>query len=576
MSHGIHLLVYGLLTCCLPLLFSACSDDDDIENIDEDEYNYPPRGPIDTDETVSNSTTILGSIPAELEEAFDIRFTNQNSDVTEETDVLIVPGSAITSFTEEAVAVYENNGIIVITQPDIPATNSWFEQTGWPFRLPTDQEDTELYAFSQSHQYIMDDMHDEITANEHLNGFVSWINQSLVPAVSATPGTGETAIDKLIAAQTITHTYSYHLRVTEATPLWSDKDEVYGNGTFTVKYSIYPVYVFQGQQNSGDYYIVTAEYTAESANMCQMKDKYHMWIVSHGLVQSHLCGFYLEDFTVESSIIESSKSKTPLGEFPVGYSPVPLTTSSGSTTYSTGLSWSIGADVAVGGSSKGIEGSFTVKGGVTISNSQTRTIADVNIMNQSTKNISKYKYAVRNLPGPVAGHISTPPLVSVSNATLLGSWIWRVPQTTDRSTKQFYLNSKISLNYGSCHLYSSKLDFGSQTTSTGTSESSSSIIPPSRIPTGLIKINNSYEKEYISDIEIIGKNGKVEYSTVGKGSIEPGKVFLRYVPIGEYTIRFKMGPNALSTKTYVSIETANIQRGEEYEMNSEFDFEEQK
>lgn len=575
--HQTNIFVCCLFACFSFLLFAACSDDDKQGGGDEAAvWDSPQRGSIATDETVDQPAAILGTIPSNLNEALSKRFTNLNDVVDANTTVLIVQGSALSTFAEEISTVYDNNGIVVITNPDATTVNDWFKQIGWPIMLADDGVEKELYAFSQYHQYILDAAYEGITTNEHLNQFIRWINETMNISVSTTPGNAETNIEKLINAQTITHTYSYDLKINEAHVIFSNPDDISGKGTFTAKYSIYPLYAFQGQQNSGDYYLVNAEYTAHNKDMCPVENINHMWSVKHGGVKTQLCGFYLTRYGVETILCSDINTHAPIGEFPPTCSPVPQTTHS-STSYTSGLSWGIGGELGIGYGAKGLNGSVTIKGEVTISNSQTRTLSDVDIMNQSTKNTAKYEYVVNNLPGPEAGHITTPPLVSTGNATLFGSWIWRVPTTTDWSTEGFWLATKVNMTYGSCHLYTSKADFDSHTASPKTDGTLHSFItPPNRVPTGLLKINNTNDNEYISDVEIINEQGKVEYSSTGKGSIAPDNTFLRYVPTGKYTVRFKMGPNAQSTKTYTLCDgTITIERGEEYELNSSFDFEEQ-
>ena len=100
------------------------------------------------------------------------------------------------------------------------------------------------------------------------------------------------------------------------------------------------------------------------------------------------------------------------------------------------------------------------------------------------------------------------------------------------------------------------------------------VTPPNRIPTGLLKITNTNEGEYISDVVITNEKGEVEYTSSGKGSVAYDDSFLRYIPTGTYTVEFKMGANVQSTKTYVLSEKITIRRGEEITLNSAFDFEE--
>lgn len=570
-----HLLASFLLVCSPALFFTACSDDDDVPIPEEN--LIPDRGPMISDEKIDKPAAVLGDIPSDMKEALNTRLTHLQNAVDEETDVLFVSSSSLSTYNKEIVTVYENGGIIVVVQPETAVANDFFEQIGWIYEL--DETKKELYAFSRDHQYILDEVCDEVTINEHLNEFVSWVNKNLKPILLSPPGSGETAIDKLIAAQSITHTYSYSLETLEAQMKWSKPDSIKGDGNFTATYSIYPLYAFEGQPTTGDFYIVSAEYTAHNTKMCNKDpEKYplHKWEQPHGAFDCHLCGFFLTRFSVETNLL--SEGKAVVGSFPTGYTPTPQTTQ-GSTTYSSGMSWNLGADVAVGTKNfSTIDGSVTFKGGVTFSNSQTRTVSDVDIMNQSSDNQVIYSYKVNNLPTHVKGHVSDPPLVSVANATLYSSWIWRVAETKDRSDQAFYISTKPSLTYGSCHLYTSAADYHESRFDINFSDKDvqrTKLTPPNRIPTGLLEINNTFEVAYMSEIVIKNEQGEVVYNSAGKGSISIGNAFLRYFPTGKYTVEFKAGNNHSSLKKYVlSKGYITIERGETLSLNSAFDFEE--
>lgn len=570
-----HLLASFLLVCSPALFFTACSDDDDVPIPEEN--LIPDRGPMISDEKIDKPAAVLGDIPSDMKEALNTRLTHLQNVVDEETDVLFVSSSSLSTYNKEIVTIYENGGIIVVVQPETAVANDFFEQIGWIYEL--DETKKELYAFSRDHQYILDEVCDEVTINEHLNEFVSWVNKNLKPILLSPPGSGETAIDKLIAAQSITHTYSYSLETLEAQMKWSKPDSIKGDGNFTATYSIYPLYAFEGQPTTGDFYIVSAEYTAHNTKMCNKDpEKYplHKWEQPHGAFDCHLCGFFLTRFSVETNLL--SEGKAVVGSFPTGYTPTPQTTQ-GSTTYSSGMSWNLGADVAVGTKNfSTIDGSVTFKGGVTFSNSQTRTVSDVDIMNQSSDNQVIYSYKVNNLPTHVKGHVSDPPLVSVANATLYSSWIWRVAETKDRSDQAFYISTKPSLTYGSCHLYTSAADYHESRFDINFSDKDvqrTKLTPPNRIPTGLLEINNTFEVAYMSEIVIKNEQGEVVYNSAGKGSISIGNAFLRYFPTGKYTVEFKAGNNHSSLKKYVlSKGNITIERGETLSLNSAFDFEE--
>ena len=97
--HQTNIFVCCLFACFSFLLFAACSDDDKQGGGDETAvWDSPQRGSIATDETVDQPAAILGTIPSNLNEALSKRFTNLNDVVDANTTVLIVQGSALSTF----------------------------------------------------------------------------------------------------------------------------------------------------------------------------------------------------------------------------------------------------------------------------------------------------------------------------------------------------------------------------------------------------------------------------------------------------------------------------------------------
>lgn len=129
-----HLLASFLLVCSPVLFITACSDDDD-GPVTEDIETPEDRGPMISDEKTDNPAVVLGDIPSDMKEALNTRLTHLQNAVDEETDVLFVSSSSLSTYNKEIVTVYENGGIIVIVQPETAVVNDWFEQIGWEYNL---------------------------------------------------------------------------------------------------------------------------------------------------------------------------------------------------------------------------------------------------------------------------------------------------------------------------------------------------------------------------------------------------------------------------------------------------------
>jgi len=189
--------------------------------------------------------------------------------------------------------------------------------------------------------------------------------------------------------------------------------------------------------------------TAHNAQMYQGR-----YTSRHGLVYCRICGFYLEKLTTTSEIITTSGYSA---RFPSFGTPMPTTTV-GQTSYSSGLSWNLGGSLSgTIGSSMLLCG--TISGGVTFSNTQDRSISDVDVLLNTSGSNVKYEYPFNNLPYYWALKITDPPAISVNDAEFVQDWVWRVPESKDGETRSFQIRNTISPQYGSCHFYSSASDY---------------------------------------------------------------------------------------------------------------------
>lgn len=152
-------------------------------------------------------------------------------------------------------------------------------------------------------------------------------------------------ITALIIPQQTSVSFSYQVK----TEVGKDEIAMYpveGEGEVTLRHSIYPLYAFEQNSSNGDYYIVKSEVSVAN-------EKMYKGYVSHLLqdekqrlkTTTHVCGFYMREVRVYYELVD--KDGKTVGEFPVGHSPTPLTTI-GSTTYTSGFSWSLGAQIRIG------------------------------------------------------------------------------------------------------------------------------------------------------------------------------------------------------------------------------------
>ncbi|MEG1634520.1 MAG: hypothetical protein RR388_02730 [Rikenellaceae bacterium] len=373
----------------------------------------------------------------------------------------------------------------------------------------------------------------------------------------------------LFNAQQSMRTDPFRLKEEVAHVLWSDPDSLEGTGQTDLRLSVYPLYVFDSQADNGDYYIVNATIVVHSSEMYRGNKT-----VRHGGVRVRLCGFYLKRLDAEFAI--HNNYGVAVGEFPTSGLPTPKTTV-GQTEYSSGVTWSIGGSITGGVDADGPKVEASIKGGVSFTNVEKRSISDIDIRNNSIGNKAIYSFVVNNLPHYNASDISitNPPLVSISNVEFTASWIWRVPTTKDYDDKtSYFLSAKIDPMYESCHFYSTGADFSEKKHSASSGKSFS--IPlkrPNRTPTGFIKVKNTFKSDVITDVKIWNVNSQdpVPYLVSSK-QFASSETFVDNLPIGTYKIEFKAGPNATSLKTYELSRNITITRGDETALTSAFDF----
>lgn len=383
-------------------------------------------------------------------------------------------------------------------------------------------------------------------------------------------------IDELIIPQQTSITFPYQVKKEVG-----KKDialyPVEGEGEVTLRHSIYPFYAFEKNNSNGDYYLIKSEVAVTNDKMYQGYMRQLFQDEAQRLqTTTHICGFYLREIRVRYELVD--KDGKTVGEFPTGHSPTPLTTV-GSTTYTTGFSWSLGAQIRIGIDTLKVS---PLIWNIAYNNEAKRNIQDMDVRNTSSDEIAKYAFTLNNLPSSNTESRYTPklppPPLSISTNTYAQEFIWRVPSTKDfqGDDVKFTLHQKVEIDYGVCYSLTSPLGRGprydlEEYVETVRDSSAIEFIPPCRIPMGMLKITNKNKGQYIKDITI-AKEGE-EPKVLSKGSFAYGKSFQIYVDVGKYDVEFKMGSTSKNVKTYtLDHDFAEIAQDETLELFSDYDF----
>lgn len=383
-------------------------------------------------------------------------------------------------------------------------------------------------------------------------------------------------IDELIIPQQTSITFPYQVKKEVGKKIIA-LYPVEGEGEVTLRHSIYPFYAFEKNNSNGDYYLIKSEVAVTNDKMYQGYMKQLFQDDAKGLrTTTHICGFYLREIRIRYELVD--KEGNTVGVFPTGHSPTPTTTV-GSTTYTAGFSWSLGAQIRIG--------SDTLKAipliwNIAYNNEAKRNIQDMDVRNSSTGQTAQYAFTLNNLPSSNSedGFIPKlpPPALSISTNTYAQEFIWREPETKDGQGDHiaFTLNQYVEVDYGICYSLTSSLGLGpryelEEYIETVKCSSSVKLNPPCRIPMGMLKITNKNKGQYIKDIAI-SKKGE-EPKVLSKGSLAYGKSFKTYINVGEYNVEFKMGSTSKNVKTYtLDHDCAKIVQDETLELFSDYDF----
>ncbi|MCQ2173373.1 MAG: hypothetical protein MJZ17_11615 [Bacteroidales bacterium] len=566
-----------LSVAVLALAVCGCNRSAEVE---DDTPDAPVENPmVVSNEKVNMPSAILGTVGGALESPLKERFTNLSSAISEVSRVVIVPWDSFLQNSEIIQDALKRRSIIVVTYPDDNALNGWLVEKGLTSIL-SEAGDSHLITAFGSHCGRFDladpaksDPEASGTIAAYLNGFVSWVNAS--DSIASVPHILEIGDEMADIAKTFDHmrydkTYQMSISEELGHVALSSPDVVKASSQAMLHLEYYPLYSFEDQASNGDYYLFTAKFTVENKPMYK-----GVWKNKHGGVRTHLCAYILDYIDLKFELVGTED--TPL--FDLG--PNPETTPL-AVTHEEGMSWNIGGSITGGVSATGPELSGTINGGASFSNSNSITYPDLVVNNNSSGGVVNIRYYVADeMAGYMQGTHMIEPKAEVckSNAVVQASWVWRVSETKDNSTKAFKLKISPKVAYYGMRFYSTAIGDGAFTYVDNAITGDDVVIDvhaPNRVPTGIWKLKNSDESGvYVSDIKVWKASeygtGAAPVLTVDE-SIDSGDTYSAILPTGDYRAELSAGKSS-SAMTRRTCKKFTIARGDVHTSNSGFDFE---
>jgi len=397
--------------------------------------------------------------------------------------------------------------------------------------------------------YSVKDISDLRPEDNCLDGLAGWIN-------GIETASNSSSSDEIFQAAHIyaSHTVNINNAVIITQRGGKQTYKMSGTGYFEQTYSIIPLYAFptSSGNSQGDYYIVDACFSVISSDM------YHgINQVKVGGNKPKVNGFFLKSLTVEVTLTDS-KGKTVDTEF---YQlPAPSTTV-GSTTYTSGSSWSINGGFAFG--TPGVTASAS--GSYTWSSSKTRVVRDLAIKNDSEHSgLVKYSLEVKNLPSRTS--MKVPPMISRGTLDFHTGWVWNV-----KSAKEFDSSTRYKMKVRLVNLtYTTGTDsnYPASTLTFPFSKDFTFDLPvPNRIPSGRVILSNSEAGTYMKDVVFTSATDSKKRYPDKSGSIyAQGESCTMILPEGKYKLEFNLGSTAYASPDSVHIavpriSTLNLQSG---------------
>ncbi len=499
-------LLFGILIC-------SCSDTKLPDTIDNEDI-------VVTEEIINGNAVVLGNLPDNFLSAILHRLPGGFSASIEDhknVDVVFTSTEGLFSHKEQLAKIYENDGIIIIIKPDHRQGVVWGKDNGIFYAGDENDEKQDwIYAFDGSNSYYMIDYMpeglNEIYYKRYFNNLTSWINDNINEKrvmVMADETAGK--IQEMATRYNITTEVPIGLDKTIHQVASSKPDRIVKNSSIIINYAVYPMHVFDdGKSNSpGDYYLIDGSFTVQNGGMFQEEKE-----VLHGGVHDWYCGYWLKKYihTMKLNANINNVKMTP--SFAPAAEPTPATTQ-GSTNYTNGFSWSIGGSISGGvegkkGTKATGSGLLTLDWNLEWSNTQSRDIQDVDILNYHNSSDASWTFNINNTPetGNLASHKNIPP-VSKSNFSVNSTWVWYIPNVPTSSTGDISVEVSVEPTYNAYwFVVATNPGFVVDSYPIDKQTQTIKIPSPDRKPSGMLHLKNDREDgEYIHTVKIFESDG---------------------------------------------------------------------
>lgn len=456
-------------------------------------------------------------------------------------DILFIGREDLKS--ENVMEAYKNGKTIAVVSPQIELLNNFFKENNIPLLPDKNAGNLAIAAFNKAGDIFTTDYSQSSgICCSAINSLAKWATYTGINS------SDDITIDSNELLQA-THIYnSWNQALTNELVQKRDNHEhrLSGNGYFEQYYSIIPLHSFDN--NKGDFYLIDATFSVA------LKDMYK-GIVStkFGKNTYKASAFFLKGFNVKIELIDNNGNAVN----PKFYNAPQPATMTGSTSYSSGITWSLNATLA--GNKSG--GNLTVTGGASYNTSKSHTVQDVMIASAAGEGKVNYSIDIKNLPSkPVA-----PPLVATNTLDFHCGWVWYVDSANDNDTTTYY---RIKVNVDNL-VYASKGDVEQgnfKREHPFSNEFYFNLPQPNRIPGGYVKLYNSINDSYMTNICFTNaKDSSKVYRDMSGSVYTKSEYYEACLPEGEYNLEFYIG----NTKhTSASIGTFNIVRAETLTLQS--------
>jgi hypothetical protein len=571
--------LFIFISCCGLV---SCHDDDN-DGVSE-ETTTDAYSPVSLSDSVQINASVLiySDVTDVLSTPIKLRIHTSANSISN-AQVVFITSSSLDANKDALKALIDNRGIVVVADPDETSLKQFIENLDLQITSPSNINDLDVFAISGnetfSQEYVYSHKSDTDVSGQ-LNSLVSWINTQLAENNFSydISDAVQPDITSFEGSQVFTLTFPYKLEKEIDKLASSNPDNLTGTGQVIVSYTVRPLFAFEGQSGSGDYYIINASINPSSTNMFHQP-----YSSKHGGYSTYICGYYLTSFSYETSIVDNNGSETNVGLFPTlsgSENPTPNTTV-GATSYSESMTNSFNWSVTAKGSVKAAIGvtdstghkpkasagvgaeaevSATIGGGVSYTKSQTRSVSDLDIaLSYAANSGYHYGFQFNNLPRTKTDkqNIPAPPIVAQNGQDLYQSCIIYVPRTKNNDVTHFWLKTTItSLNF-QCAYYTTNfsLKFHDYTMSDLTEAPTwtkwTQLEAPPRTPTGIIYLTNNFAKGEITKVLFsqYDSSGKlIKTFTVDNKTLQPGGVFYNILPLGKYGVEFTVEADRVETK----------------------------